>query len=212
MNGASYPKLYTYPYPKPGRTLPRLTLHVAKLNDLHKIVYKNVQVRPVEGLIDEGGSPSELILSTEPVWLSPYEFIATWSRRQQDIIVVSRCREEKMEWRCEKINEQKQLRRLGSLVLHSRPVVSPSRDRLFLRLPVSDGAAGTFSHIAMVGMSNDNQQNSPHPNPYNGDQKQVQYLTHGQFVVSEIFAYREDLQTVYYAATSMEEPGLRYVY
>lgn len=207
---SSFPKLYTYPYPKPGRTLPRLRLHVAKFNDLHKIVYKNVEVRPVDGLVDgSAASPfSDLILCTEPVWVSEYEFIATWTRRQQDVIIVSRCREDKMEWRCERLNEQRQIRKLGSLVLHSRPVVSPSGDRLFLRLPVSDGAAGTFSHIAMIYMNHNNNNNNYNRNS-NAEQKQVQYLTHGQFVVSEIFAYREDLQTVYYAATSMEEPGLR---
>lgn len=184
---SAYPKLFTYPYPKPGKPIPRITLKVTKLNDQNEIVYRDQHVRPVSEI-----SGKEHMLSTEPLWLSPYEFVATWTRRNQDIVVVSKCREQSTEWRCERITEQKQVRPFGSLVLYSRPVVSASGQRMFLRLPVSDGAAGTFGHIAMVTMDG-----------------KKHYLTHGQFVVSQIFAYREDLQTLYYAATSMEEPGLR---
>ena len=192
---AAYPKLYTYPYPKPGKSIPRITLSVTKLNDRHEIVYKGQYVRPVTELNGSGSNsnvPIEHMLSAEPVWLSQYEFIATWTRRNQDIVIVSKCHEQSTEWRCERLTEQLQVKPLGILVLGSPPIVSASGDRMFLRLPVSDGAAGTFSHIAMVTMDG-----------------KKQYLTHGQFVVSEIFAYREDLQTLYYAATNTEEPGLR---
>ena len=186
-SASTYPKLSSYPYPKPGKPIPNITLRVIKLNDRNEIVYKDQRVRPVAEI--NGG---EHMLSSEPVWLSEYEFIATWVSRNQDMMVVSKCREVETEWRCERITDQKQVRPLGSLVLHSRPLISSSGQRMFLRLPVSDGAAGTFGHIAMVTMYG-----------------KRQYLTHGQFVVSEIFAYREDLQTLYYSATSMEEPGLR---
>lgn len=187
VNGqANYPKLYSYPYPKAGKAMPRITLSVTKLNDRNEIMYKSQEVkRP-----DMNGA-TDSVVSSEPVWLSPTEFIATWTRRTQDQIVVTRCREGTVQWMCSKIFEQKQSKPFSPLVLQTRPLVSRSGQRVFVQLPVSEAVAGTFSHIAMI--TNDGK---PH------------YLTHGQFVVTDILAYREDLQKVYYAATSMEEPGL----
>ena len=43
---AAYPKLYLYPYSKPGRRIPRITLSVTKMNDRNQIVYKNQPVTP----------------------------------------------------------------------------------------------------------------------------------------------------------------------
>lgn len=173
-NHGSYPKVFTYPYSKPGKSIPSIQLMVTRLTDHHAIKYKALPVRPPF----ESDSPfAEHYLSEGPVWISAYEFIAIWTKRSQDLAIISKCREQPTEWKCERLTEEKQLRPIGSLVLQSPPIVSSSGQKLFVRLPVSDGAAGTFDHIAQITMDG-----------------KKQFLTHGQFVVTEIFAYREDLQ------------------
>ncbi|KAH7646532.1 inactive dipeptidyl peptidase 10 isoform X2 [Dermatophagoides farinae] len=188
-----YPKLYSYPYSKPGKNIPRISLSVTKLNERNQIVYKN---QPVTSPFDRTQLDfTDHYLSTGPVWISPYEFIGIWTRRTQEHAIIGKCREQTAEWQCEKLSEEKQLRPIGSLVLQSRPIISSSGDRIFLILPVSDGLAGMFDHIAQITMDG-----------------KKQFLTHGQYVVTSIYAYREDLQTLYYAANIVDEPGIRHIY
>lgn len=188
-----YPKLYSYPYSKPGKNIPRISLSVTKLNERNQIVYKN---QPVTPPFDRHESDfNDHYLSTGPVWISPYEFIGIWTRRTQEHAIIGKCREQTAEWQCEKLSEEKQLRPVGSLVLQSRPIISTSGDRLFLILPVSDGLAGMYDHIAQI--------------TFDGKK---QFLTHGQYVVTSIFAYREDLKTLYYSANIVDEPGIRHIY
>lgn len=190
---SSYPKLYSYPYSRPGKKIPRISLRVTKLNDRNQIVYKNQPVTPPfdPNQVDF----AEHYLSTGPVWINQYEFLAIWTRRSQEYAIIGKCRERAAEWQCEKLTEEKQLRATGSLVLQSRPVISANGNRIFLILPVSDGLAGMFNHIAQINLDG-----------------KKQFLTYGQYVVTSIFAYRQDLKTLYYAANVIDEPGIRHIY
>lgn len=49
-----------------------------------------------------------------------------------------------------------------------------------MKLPVADGMAGTFDHVAMIYMEG----NKRH------------FLTHGQFVVTKLLAYRSDIHAL----------------
>ena len=50
-----------------------------------------------------------------------------------------------------------------------------------MKLPVADGAAGTFDHVSQVY--------------FEGNKRH--FLTHGQHVVTKILAYRQDLHTLW---------------
>ncbi|KPM06662.1 dipeptidyl peptidase-like protein 1 [Sarcoptes scabiei] len=189
----SYPKLLTYPYSKPGRKIPKINLLVTKMNDRNQIVYHNQPVMPPFDPLQ-----SEYVdhyLSTGPVWTTQYEFIAIWTKRSQEQAIIGKCREKVSVWQCERLSEEKQIKPIGSLVLQSRPVISASGDKVFLIMPVSDGSAGMYDHIAQITMDG-----------------KKQFLTYGQFVVTSIFAYREDLKTLYYAANIIDESGIRHIY
>lgn len=169
----SYPKVYTYPYPKPGKAIPKIHLMVTKMTDRNEIKYKALPVR------EPFDNNTKYYLSVGPVWTSAYEFVAIWTRRNQDVAIIAKCREQSTEWHCKRLTEEKQLRPIGSLVLQSRPIVSDSGRSIFMPLPISEGVYGTYNHIAQITMDG-----------------KKQFLTHGQFVVTDIFAYREDLQTM----------------
>lgn len=191
-----YPKVLHYPYPKPGKIIPRLTLSVSKFNEAGTdYIYRDVMVLPPQPYA------KEYYLATRPTWVSPTEFVAIWAHRSQDQSIVTRCLEQSSrnkdyQWQCVRLVEEKLLRASsGSLVITSPPLVSASGTKIFFRLPVSDGVAGTFEHVALVTRDG-----------------KKQFLTHGQYVVTDLFGYREDLNTLYYAATAYDEPGVRHVY
>lgn len=180
-NASPYPRMYSYPYPKAGRPVPRITLHVTKVSATNELVRREQRVRVPDQL-----QGVDHYLSTRPIWISKGQFLAVWKSRGQDLVLFSRCsapdaHESKIdqEWQCEKIAQEKQLRATGSLMVGRAPLVVEGGDKFFALLPVSDGHTGTYQHIAQITMSG-----------------KKQFLTHGQYVVDEIFGYRRDLQTL----------------
>ncbi|CAG2167256.1 unnamed protein product [Oppiella nova] len=168
-----YPKVYTYPYPKPGREISKVTLTVVDIS-APNYVRARTQVIP----------PDEIrgwdhYITAPVVWITKTSIAVVWSRRSQNYTVVSICKEE-TNWVCNKLIEEQLSGPKGWLMVDEGPVFSDDKKYMFMRLPVADGTFGTYDHIAMI---------------YTESGKKY-FLTHGQFVVTKIFAYRSDLHTL----------------
>ncbi len=168
-----YPQVYSYPYPKPGREISKVTLWITDMNppSFIRTSRQIIPPREIQG--------SDHYITAPLVWITKSSVAVVWSRRSQNFTVVSICKEEK-DWICEKIIDEQLHSPTGWLIVNDGPIFTNDKNHFFLRLPVADGLAGTYDHIAMISVE--------------GGKKY--FLTHGQFVVTKIFAYRSDLHTL----------------
>ncbi|RWS15470.1 prolyl endopeptidase FAP-like protein [Dinothrombium tinctorium] len=185
-----YPKVINYPYPKPGRANPVVTLWVADLSS------------PMVGTPKQVTPPKEIqeweYYITAVQWINNSKISVLWTKRSQNITILTACAESDG-WKCEKLFEEQLHATKGWLEINEAPHFSEDGSRYFMKLPVADGARGTYDHIAMITVD-----------LYSLSQKY--FLTHGQFTVIKILAYRSDHNKVYYVATSIGQPGERNVY
>lgn len=168
-----YPKVYVYPYSKPGREISKISLHITDIKSPN-YVQTIAKITPP----DEIRNYDHYV--TAPItWINSSSISVVWSRRSQNYTIISICKEEH-QWKCKKLVEEQLNSPIGWLVVKDGPLFSDDRKYFFIRLPVTDGMFGTFDQIAMI---------------YTEGGKKY-FLTHGQFVVTNIFAYRSDLNTV----------------
>ncbi|CAG2115311.1 unnamed protein product, partial [Medioppia subpectinata] len=181
-----YPKVYTYPYSKPGREISKVTLTIIDISAPNYVSHTRPQIIP----------PDEIrgwdhYITAPLVWISRSSVAVIWSRRSQNHTVISVCKEEN-NWMCNKLVDEQLSSTSGWLMVNEGPILSDDKKHMFMRLPVADGIFGTYDHIAMI---------------YTESGKKY-FLTHGQWVVTKLFAYRSDLHTLYFAATVYNEPGI----
>jgi len=116
---------------------------------------------------------------TAPIkWISKSKLNVIWSIRSQNMTIISECKEEK-NWECEKIFEENLSSSTGFLFVNEGPIYSKDNANFFMRLPVQHGMSGTFRQVAMI----------------TSDGTKT-YLTRGQFVVTKLIAYRDDMRTL----------------
>ncbi|KAK1789061.1 hypothetical protein P4O66_015004, partial [Electrophorus voltai] len=72
---------------------------------------------------------------------------------------------------------------------NQEPFFSRDGSRFFLAVPVKQGGRGDFHHVAMFTMQG------------RADQNEVRHLTSGNWEVTEILAYDENSQTIYFLST-----------
>lgn len=170
VDGDDYPKVYTYPYSKPGRNIPKVTLSIV---DIESPDYARIraQITPPDEI-----RGSDHYITAFPVWINKSSVAVVWSRRSQNHTVISICKEED-NWVCKKLIEEVLNSPVGWLVVNDAPIFSDDKKYFFIRLPVTDGTYGTYDQIAMI---------------YTESGKKY-FLTHGLFVVTKMFAFRSDL-------------------
>ena len=168
-----YPKVYVYPYSKPGREISKVSLHITEVKSPN-YAQTIAKITPP----DEIRNYDHYI--TAPVtWINSSSVVVIWSRRSQNYTVISVCKEDN-NWKCKKVVDEQLSTSVGWLLVNDAPIFSDDRKYFFIRLPVTDGMYGTFDQIAMI---------------YTESGKKY-FLTHGQYVVTQIFKYRSDLHTV----------------
>ncbi|XP_015786539.1 inactive dipeptidyl peptidase 10 [Tetranychus urticae] len=182
----SYPKIINYPYPKPGRNNPIVTLKIAL-------------VRPASVQIKNVHIPSQLEAAEYYIktvnWIGANKIAVVWLKRPQNYSVVTLC-EEETDWHCEMLLEEHLNTPHGWLDIKSGPLFSNDKEYYFIILPVADGSYGTFDHIIMFIRK--------------GNKRY--HLTHGQFVVTQLYTHRSDLRTLYYQATVADNPAVRHIF
>ncbi|CAB1434670.1 unnamed protein product [Pleuronectes platessa] len=124
-------------------------------------------------------------LSTGQPWISPTHLVVRWVNRAQNLSLLTECdatlgvclqrhRDTSETW----------LSRQGQ-----EPLFSKDRSRFFLTLPVKQGGQGDFHHITMFTKK------------LRSDQDEVRHLTSGDWEVTDIVAYDENNQLVYFLST-----------
>ncbi|XP_051564354.1 inactive dipeptidyl peptidase 10-like isoform X1 [Myxocyprinus asiaticus] len=185
FTGSTYPKGRQYPYPKAGQHNPMVKLFVVNLYG------------PTHTL--ELTPPDELKLREHYVvmvkWISKTKTAVRWLNRLQNVSVLTVC--DSTTGACVKRHEE------TSEVWLSRQNQEPffSRDgsRFFLTVPVKQGGRGDFHHVAMF------------TSQVRTDQNEVRHLTSGNWEVTEILAYDENAQSIYFLSTE-GSPRQRHLY
>ncbi|XP_078727143.1 inactive dipeptidyl peptidase 10-like [Lampetra fluviatilis] len=184
--GTLYPAPRHHPYPKAGQTNPTARLFIINLFGL-----------PVEHIVEL--LPPEMLRYREHYftmvrWVTGTQVAVTWVNRRQNLSVLTVC--EATTGACsERYREASEawLPRQGE-----KPLFSAEGTRFFLPLPVKQGGRGDFYHLAMFTTQERGGQD-------------VRYLTSGDWEVTEIVAYDEQLQRVYFMSTE-ESPLQRHLY
>ncbi|XP_051566904.1 inactive dipeptidyl peptidase 10-like isoform X2 [Myxocyprinus asiaticus] len=185
FTGSTYPKGRQYPYPKAGQPNPMVKLYVVNLYG------------PTHTL--ELTPPDELKLREHYVvmvkWISKTKTAVRWLNRLQNTSVLTVC--DSTTGACVKRHEE------TSEVWLSRqnqePFFSRDSSRFFLTVPVKQGGRGDFHHVAMF------------TSQVRTDQNEVRHLTSGNWEVTEILAYDENAQSIYFLSTE-GSPRQRHLY
>uniref|UniRef100_A0A3B4EG42 Dipeptidyl peptidase like 10 n=1 Tax=Pygocentrus nattereri TaxID=42514 RepID=A0A3B4EG42_PYGNA len=172
FTGATYPKGKQYPYPKAGQPNPMVKLFVVNLYG------------PTHTL--ELTPPDRLKLREHYVvmvkWISKTKTAVRWLNRAQNISILTVCDSTTgacyVLALCVFVSLQNQ-----------EPFFSQDSSRFFLAVPVKQGGGGDFHHIAMFTTQ------------VRADQNEVRHLTSGSWEVTEIVAYDENSQTIYFLST-----------
>uniref|UniRef100_A0A8C1W660 Uncharacterized protein n=1 Tax=Cyprinus carpio TaxID=7962 RepID=A0A8C1W660_CYPCA len=175
FTGSTYPKGKQYPYPKAGQPNPMVKVYVVNLYG------------PTHTL--ELTPPDELKLREHYVvmvkWISKTKTAVRWLNRAQNISILTVC--DSTTGACIKRHEE------TSEVWLSRQNQEPffSRDgsRFFLTVPVKQGGRGDFQHVAMF------------TSQARADQNELRHLTSGNWEVTQILAYDENSQSIFFLST-----------
>ena len=195
---SQYPDYKVVKYPKAGETNPILKLFVWKVESPSSL--QSVTPPPEVSTWGEyiytiaDWTESDLLrLSLSTFCLNIcsviVNFSVTWMNRIQNESVISECREDGTSWTCVKVFSQEQ--KDGWIEIMPPPVYSGSSSNLFIQiLPSVQEASGlSYPHIARVDTSV-------------GEDKV--FLTQGQMVVTEILAWDQETDLVYFMATEEE--------
>uniref|UniRef100_A0A8B9KRB4 Dipeptidyl peptidase like 10 n=1 Tax=Astyanax mexicanus TaxID=7994 RepID=A0A8B9KRB4_ASTMX len=110
-------------------------------------------------------------------WISKTKTAVRWLNRAQNISILTVCDSTTGAF-CVCVSLQNQ-----------EPFFSQDGSRFFLAVPVKQGGRGDFHHIAMFTTQ------------IRADQNEVRHLTSGNWEVTEIVAYDENTQTIYFLST-----------
>ncbi|XP_062862751.1 inactive dipeptidyl peptidase 10-like [Trichomycterus rosablanca] len=175
FTGATYPKGKQYPYPKAGQPNPMVKLFVVNLYG------------PTHTL--ELTPPDELKLREHYIvmvkWISKTKMAVRWLNRAQNVSILTVC--DSTTGACIKRHEE--MSELWLSKQNQEPFFSQDGSRFFLSVPVKQGGHGEFHHIAMFTTQ------------VRADQNEVRHLTSGNWEVTEILAYDESSQTIYFLST-----------
>ncbi|XP_066544315.1 dipeptidyl aminopeptidase-like protein 6 [Amia ocellicauda] len=183
--GSLYPTGKEYHYPKAGQENPVIFLYVVNLNGPpHTMEMK----RPEDPRIGE-------YYITMVKWATSTKLAVNWLNRAQNISIMTLC--EATTGVCTKKHEDESegwLHRQNEL-----PLFSKDGHKIFFTRAMPQGARGKFFHIAM---------SSSLPNASTDN---IQSITSGDWDVTEVLAYNEQQQTIYFLSTE-DDPKRRHLY
>ncbi|GFU48815.1 dipeptidyl aminopeptidase-like protein 6 [Nephila pilipes] len=137
-----YPQTIKLRYPKPGRPNPKASLWVADFTQPFPITE---EVMPPNEIKDQD------YYLTAVEWIDDKQLLAIWLRRVQNSSIVSICQIGDSGWMCHKHSQEDA--NFGWVDMYEAPVFSKNKRSYFLRLPVADGKAGHFRHVASFDMT-----------------------------------------------------------
>uniref|UniRef100_A0A8C9TI89 A-type potassium channel modulatory protein DPP6 n=1 Tax=Scleropages formosus TaxID=113540 RepID=A0A8C9TI89_SCLFO len=183
FTGSAYPTGKEYHYPKAGEENPMIYLYVVNLNGpLHTMEMR----RPEDPRIGE-------YYITMVKWATSTKLAVNWLNRAQNISILTLC--EATTGVCTKKHEDE-----SEGWLHRQneaPLFSKDGQKMFFTRAVFQGGMGKFFHIAM---------SSSRPNASTDN---LQFITSGDWDVTEVLAYNEDKQ---YFLSAEDDPKRRHLY
>ncbi|XP_051970839.1 dipeptidyl aminopeptidase-like protein 6 isoform X2 [Xyrauchen texanus] len=185
FTGSVYPTARQYHYPKAGEENPIISLYVVNLNGpLHTIEMR----RPDDQRIGE-------YYVTMVKWATSTKLSVNWLNRAQNISILTLC--EATTGVCTKKHEDESegwLHRQNEELLFSKDGL-----RLFFTRAIPQGGRGKFFHISM-SISQPNSSTDT-----------LQSITSGDWDVTQVLAYDEDSQLIYFLSTE-DDPKRRHLY
>ncbi|KAG9273655.1 dipeptidyl aminopeptidase-like protein 6 isoform X1 [Astyanax mexicanus] len=186
FTGSLYPGAQEYRYPKAGEENPEIYLSVVSVNGpLHTVKMK----KPEDPRIGK-----EYYI-TMVKWATSTKLAVNWLNRAQNNSILTLC--EATTGICTKKHEDESdswLHRQNEAPLFSRDGL-----RFFFTRAVPQGGRGKFFHISMS------------TSQHNSSSDTLQSLTSGDWDVTEILAYNEETQLVYFLSTE-DSPRKRQLY
>uniref|UniRef100_A0AAY4ES97 Dipeptidyl-peptidase 10 (Non-functional) n=1 Tax=Denticeps clupeoides TaxID=299321 RepID=A0AAY4ES97_9TELE len=182
FTGATYPKGKQYPYPKAGQPNPVVKLFVVNLyGPTHTL-----ELTPPDNLKNK----EHYVVMVK--WVSKTKAAVRWMNRPQNVSILTVC--DTTTGACSKRHEET----AEAWISHQnqRPVFSKDGSKFFLTVPVKQGGRGEFHHIGMF---------TTHVSQ--GEENEVRLLTSGSWEVTEILAYDERKQNVYFLSTEYSTRG-----
>nr|XP_020475860.1 inactive dipeptidyl peptidase 10-like isoform X1 [Monopterus albus] len=175
FTGSLYPRGKEYPYPKMGQINPTVRLYVVTLDG--------------SSLTTELGPPDSFENSkyyvTMVKWVTQERLSVRWVNRAQNMSILSLC--DVTTGGCTKkhvMTTEKWLDRQNE-----EPVFSKDCKTFFITIPLKHGGRGTFNHITMISSQSE------------GQKVNLRHLTSGSWEVSQILAYAESTNLVYFLST-----------
>ncbi|XP_026217547.1 inactive dipeptidyl peptidase 10-like isoform X1 [Anabas testudineus] len=185
FTGSTYPRGLQYPYPMAGQTNPAVKLSVVNLFG----ATHTQELQP----------PDQLRLRdfyvTTVKWISNTHLAVRWLNRPQNASLLTVC--DSTIGVCLQRHEDSSETWLSRP--RQEPLFSKDRSRFFLTLPVKQGGQGDFHHITMFTKK------------LRRDQDEVRHLTSGDWEVTQILAYDENNQIIYFLSTE-ESAQQRHLY
>ncbi|XP_069554833.1 inactive dipeptidyl peptidase 10-like [Brachyistius frenatus] len=175
FTGSLYPRGKEYPYPKMGQINPSVRLWVVTLDGSSL----TNELRPPDSF-----EKSEFYI-TMVKWVTWEKLSVRWVNRAQNMSILSLC--EATTGDCTKkhvMTSEKWLDRQNEETVFSNDCTT-----FFITMPLKQGGQGTFSHITMIS------------NQSEGQEVNLRHLTSGSWEVSEILAYDEGTNLVYFLST-----------
>ncbi|KAK2906380.1 hypothetical protein Q8A73_010323 [Channa argus] len=175
FTGSLYPRGKEYPYPKMGQVNPTVRLYVITLDGSSL----TTELRPPDSF-----EKSEYYI-TMVKWVTQERLSVRWVNRAQNMSILSLC--EVTTGDCIKkhvMTSEKWLDRQNE-----EPVFSRDCTIFFITMPIKHGGHGAFNHITMIS------------NQSEGQEVNIRHLTSGSWEVSQILAYDEGNNSVYFLST-----------
>uniref|UniRef100_A0A671KYF6 A-type potassium channel modulatory protein DPP6 n=1 Tax=Sinocyclocheilus anshuiensis TaxID=1608454 RepID=A0A671KYF6_9TELE len=190
FTGSIYPTARQYHYPKAGEENPIISLYVVNLNGpLHTVEMR----RPEDQRIGE-------YYVTMVKWATSTKLAVNWLNRAQNISILTLC--VATTGVCTKVCLDLRSIFQSALDWHGNdeePLFSKDGLRLFFTRAIPQGGRGKFFHISM-SISQPNSSTDT-----------LQSITSGDWDVTQVLAYDEDSQLIYFLSTE-DDPKRRHLY
>ncbi|XP_076023937.1 inactive dipeptidyl peptidase 10-like [Genypterus blacodes] len=175
FTGSLYPRGKEYPYPKLGQINPTVRLHVVALDGSSQTT--------------ELTAPDSLEKSERYVtmvkWVTGEKLAVRWVNRAQNTSILSLC--DVTTGECVKkhvMTSEKWLDRQNE-----EPVFSDDGATFFITMPLKHSSHGAFNHITMIS------------HQVKGQEVNLRHLTSGSWEVTEILAFDQSTDSVYFLST-----------
>ncbi|XP_035250449.1 inactive dipeptidyl peptidase 10-like [Anguilla anguilla] len=179
FTGTLYPRGEQYPYPKAGQRNPAVKLYVVNLDGASQTT---------ELLPPSSFEKSEYYIAMVK-WATSQTLAVRWLNRAQNISILTLC--DATSGDCVKKHVMTSDTWLDRQ--EEEPVFSKDGGRFFLALPIKHGGQGSFHHLAMLSDQAER------------EEVNIRHLTSGNWEVTQISAYDEGTNSVYFLST---EEGL----